>query len=450
MLAASCTSTGGSSPSPTPTSSSSIRTDDARALTLRLVTVTGKTPDRTLRPAELAQPADAVRATLDEIYGVLVDPPSSDRETGAVLANFSGDARSQAERDLGRLFVPSRDVRDVRPRRAVLRVQFVADPDGRPIAAFAQAEVEGTAVTEDAATPLTQRGDFTLRKLNGAWRVVAYRLRGRGPRPDGAQTNRAAFLPGFPSNDPLFVLVIGSDARPGRNATGARADSIHIVGVNPRLGRASVLGIPRDSWVPIPGSGANKINAALVRGGPDLLVRTVQELTGIAIDGFVLTGFTGFVRVVSAVGGFDIRIQYPIHDVAAEADFTRGPEHLSGKEALAFSRARHDVPAGDFSRSLNQGRVIIAALSTLRGQVAKGSAALVPWILAAGRHLHTDLSLVEIFELLIAAPAFEPSSTRNAVASGSGGSVGGLSVVFLGAGAREMFRDLARDGVLGG
>lgn len=438
-------------PAPTtPSSPTASPTREPRQLTLRLAAVAGKSPIRELGPARLAGPAEAVRSVLDEVYGVLVDPPSSTEETKAVLVNFSGDARTQAERDVDRLIVPAEDVDEIRPTRAVVRIRFVADASGRPIAAFARSELVATAIVDDAETPMAHHGDFTLRKLNGAWRVVAYRLRGRPPEAESDGAAQASFLPGFPSNDPSFVLVIGSDARPGRNATNARADSIHIVGVNPRLGQASVLGIPRDSWVPIPGSGTNKINAALVRGGPDLVVRTVEQLTGISIDGFVLTGFTGFVRLVSAVRGFDVRIPYPIHDAAAEANFDRGREHLSGKEALAFSRARHDVPAGDFSRSLNQGRVIVAALATLRAQVAQEGAALVPWVLASGRHLHTDLSLVEIVELLLAASAFEPGRTRNAVASGSGGSVGGLSVVFLGSRARAMFRDLARDGVLGG
>ena len=88
--------------------------------------------------------------------------------------------------------------------------------------------------------------------------------------------------------------MIGSDARPGRAAVNARADSIHIVGVNARLGLVSILGIPRDSWVPIPGSGTSKINAALVRGGPQLMVRTVEQVSGLQIDSFVLTGFVGF------------------------------------------------------------------------------------------------------------------------------------------------------------
>jgi len=421
-------------------------------LRMRLVRATGKTQDGTLRPADIAEPAEAIRRDLEELYETAFLAPSLDRP--ALLSHFSGDARREAERNLARLTIgPVRDELDeVVPRRATVSLTFLGDTSGHPLAAFADTEFRASAVSGDVRAPVTNHGDYVLRRSNGAWRIVSYDVRGRSPRPEQmqAQVGRAAFAPGLPSNGPLFVLVIGSDARPGRSAVNARADSIHIIGVNPRLGRISILGIPRDSWVAIPGSGTNKINAALALGGPELLVRTVEQVSGIHIDAFVLTGFVGFERLVDAVGGIDVRIPYPIDDSAAGAHLKAGPEHLNRSEALAFARARHDVPAGDFSRSFNQGRLIIAALATLRGQVASGRpAALLPWVLAGSRSLETDLSLSQIFELLLAAPAFEPSRAQNEVASGSGTTIGGLSVVVLGARARALFRDLRGDAVLG-
>jgi LCP family protein required for cell wall assembly len=422
-------------------------------LRMRLVRATGKTENGTLRPADIAQPAEAIRRDLEELYETAFLAPSLDR--AALLSHFSGEARREAERNLARLTIgPVRDELDeVIPRRAIVSLTFLGDTSGHPLAAFADTEFRASAVSGDVHEPVTNHGDYVLRRSNGAWRIVSYDVRGRSPRPEQmqAQVGRAAFAPGLPSNGPLFVLVIGSDARPGRSAVNARADSIHIVGVNPRLGRVSILGIPRDSWVAIPGSGTNKINAALALGGPELLVRTVEQMSGIHIDAFVLTGFVGFERLVDAVGGIDVRIPYPIDDSAAGAHLKAGPEHLNRSEALAFARARHDVPAGDFSRSFNQGRLIIAALATLRGQVANGRpAALLPWVLAGSRSLQTDLSLSQIFELLLAAPAFEPSRAQNEVASGSGTTIGGLSVVVLGQRARALFDDMRDDAVLGG
>jgi cell envelope-related function transcriptional attenuator common domain len=173
--------------------------------------------------------------------------------------------------------------------------------------------------------------------------------------------------------------------------------------------------------VSIPGSGTNKINAALVQGGPELLVRTVEQVSGIHIDAYVLTAFVGFERLVDAVGGLDVKIPYPIDDVGGGGHFQQGPEHLNRSEALAFARARHDVPAGDFSRSFNQGRLLIAALATLRKQVANGHlAALLPWVLAGGRSLHTDLSLAQIFELLLAARGSSPAGCATRSRAGAG------------------------------
>jgi LCP family protein required for cell wall assembly len=452
LMAASCTGGAEGPPDagPAPTEAGVPVTPQLR---MRLVRATGKTEDGTLRPADIAEPAEAIRRDLEELYETAFLAPSLDRS--ALFAHFSGEARREAERGLGHLTIgPVRgELDEVIPRRATVRLSFLGDTSGHPIAAFADTEFRASAVSGDVHAPVTNHGDYVLRRWNGAWRIVSYDVRGRTPRPEQmqAQGGRAAFAPWLPSNGPLFVLVIGSDARPGRSAVNARADSIHIVGVNPRLGRVSILGIPRDSWVAIPGSGTNKINAALVLGGPELLVRTVEQVSGIHIDAFVLTGFVGFERLVDAVGGIDVRIPYPIDDSAAGAHFRAGPEHLNRSEALAFARARHDVPAGDFSRSFNQGRLIIAALATLRRQVANGRpAALLPWVLAGSRSLQTDLSLSQIFELLLAAPAFEPSRARNEVASGSGTTIGGLSVVVLGERARALFRDLRGDAVLGG
>jgi anionic cell wall polymer biosynthesis LytR-Cps2A-Psr (LCP) family protein len=155
--------------------------------------------------------------------------------------------------------------------------------------------------------------------------------------------------------------------------------------------------------------------------------------------------------MVTSIGGIDIDIPFPIEDQAARAHLDEGRQHLQGKGALAFSRARHALPNGDFGRSLNQGRVLVAALATLRKTVASsGASAAFPWVVAAARQLATDLSFDDIVELLLAAPAFDPDRIRNEVASGHVGSVGGLSVVFLDGGAFASFRDLARDGVLGG
>jgi LCP family protein required for cell wall assembly len=259
----------------------------------------------------------------------------------------------------------------------------------------------------------------------------------------------AAFDPGVPSGQPMFLLAIGSDARPGRSVTRSLADSLHIIGVNPATGTASILGIPRDSYVPIPG-GASKINASLFRGGPDLTVRTVERLSGIRMDAYVLTAFEGFRRMVTEIGGLEVRVPYPMSDASSGARFRAGPTRFDGPEALAFSRNRHDAPGGDFGRSLNQGSLLVAALRELHEDARKDPLTLYRWVAAGFQHLQTNLGLGEMFDLALAALSIDPSRVRNRVVSGGGGTVGGASVVRLGAEAQRLFRDLARDGMLGG
>jgi LCP family protein required for cell wall assembly len=423
-------------------------------LTMTLRGVEANGVEGRVQRSDFAASTRAIRETIAELYEIgFVDPVLwEEGEFPSLFRLFAGEVRDEASRDVAELTLgpAARELDAVQPRRALLDLRFLADGQARPLFAVADVRFAGIAQAGEMRAPVTHEGEYVLRRVNGEWRVVSYDVRGHVPNVlEGGATN-AAFVPGLPSNEPMFVLVIGSDARTGQSVTGTRADSIHIVGVNPRQGRVSILGIPRDSWVPIPGYGSDKINAALVRGGPELLVDTVERLSGIRIDAYVLTGFQGFERMVSAVGGIDMKIPYPISDSAANAHFRRGPEHLSGREALAFARVRKDLPNGDFGRSFNQGRLMIAALATLRREVADGSAALVPWAIAAARNLVTDLSLSDTFELLVAAPAFEPRRVRNAVVSGHVGMIAGKSVVVLDGRAYAMFRDLARDAMLGG
>ena len=426
------------------------------AFALALSQASGHAVGRPLRPEELAGPAEAVRRRLEGFLATAFAQPADVRgaPTG-FLEHFAASAREQAVDDLARLSLgaAAREIASVWPGRASLELELLTDRGGHPVVAFATVDLEATAVAGETKAPIRHHGEYVLRRTGGAWRIVSYEVHSRVPRPAQlrAETGEAAFAPGVPSSGPMFVLVIGSDARPGQSVTHTRADSIHIVGVNPRLGRASILGIPRDSWVPIPGYGSDKINAALVLGGPDLLVESVERLSGVPIDAYVLTGFEGFQAAVDAVGGLDVVVPFPIEDAYAKADFDRGPEHVDGRDALALARARHDLPDGDFGRSLNQGRLLVAAIATLRDQVAThGPVALLPWALAGAEHLRSDLAFQEMFSLLAAAPAFDERRTVNEVATGHVGSIGGKSVVILDGGAYAQMRDLAKDADLSG
>jgi LCP family protein required for cell wall assembly len=427
------------------------------ALTLELVAARGRAVHGALPDAEVDGPAEAVRATMQELLEIgFVDPERwRDGTFAGLLEHFAGSARREAAGDLRRLTLgpAAREIDSVTPTSATLEVEVVADRSGHPIAAVATVDLEAVAFAGETRGVVRHHGTYLLRRTDGAWRIVSYEVRGKVPRPAQLRVDvgEGSFVPGLDRSDRLVVLVIGSDARPGQSVTHARADSIHLVGVDPGSGRASILGIPRDAWVPIPGRGSDKINAALAFGGPDLLVETVQRMAGARIDAYVLTGFEGFRAMVDAVGGLDIVVPFPIRDSYAKADFDRGPEHVDGRDALAFTRARHALPNGDFGRSLNQGRLLIGAVSTMRDQVARyGQMALLPWVLAGAEHVRSDLGLADLLELALAASTIDERHVTNAVVPGRVGSIDGKSVVLLDGRAGSMLRDLARDGRLDG
>lgn len=246
-----------------------------------------------------------------------------------------------------------------------------------------------------------------------------------------------------------FVLVVGSDARPGYDPRSGNADSIHLVGVNPATRRGTILGIPRDAWVEVPGVGNRKITTALATGGPDLLARTVEHLTGLPVDYYAVTGFAGLRAIVDELGGLDVHVDEPMNDPYSGARFSRGWHHMDGGAVLAFARNRHDVPAGDFSRSLNQGKVLLAALAKMRAEVGDDDG-IDRWVGVLLRHAVVDTGLGTLRGLAALARRLDPAGLRNEVLPGRvGWAPGGQSVVYLDPRAAAIFEDLRSDATLG-
>lgn len=259
----------------------------------------------------------------------------------------------------------------------------------------------------------------------------------------------AEFVPVLDGTEPIFVLVIGSDARPDQAVESQRADSLHILAINPAEQKATVVGIPRDAYVEIPGHGSNKINAALFFGGPELVVETVEELTGITFDYWAMTGFLGFEEMIDEVGGLVLDVPFAMDDPASRAFFEPGVQRLSGTEALAFARNRHDLPAGDFGRSENQGREMIAALAQMQREFAKDPSRLLVWLGSFMRNGQTTVALGDLVDLALTGTTVKSRRVVNAVFPGGSAQVGGLSVVVLNQETLDtMSRDLAQDGIL--
>ena len=161
-------------------------------------------------------------------------------------------------------------------------------------------------------------------------------------------------------------LLVGSDGRAGLtpeqqkqlNASGGdigkRTDSIILVHVSEHGGKPALISIPRDSYVPIPGYKSNKINASFAFGGAKLLIATVEQATGIRIDGYVEIGFGGFASVVDSLGGVDVCVPFDMNDIDAAINLKKGCQTLDGPTALGYVRARHSDPRGDIGRAERQ------------------------------------------------------------------------------------------------
>jgi LCP family protein required for cell wall assembly len=242
----------------------------------------------------------------------------------------------------------------------------------------------------------------------------------------------------------VTFLVIGSDSGApkfgrGGTAAGGRADSIHLVVLDTAKRRGISIGLPRDSYVSIPGHGTSKINAAMSFGGPPLLIRTIEQLTGINIDYYALTSFDGLTDLVNKVGGVTVRVDQNLVDSFSGANFRRGTQRLNGVQALAYSRARHGTPQGDLTRSKHQGQVLLGGLGTFQQQVAKDPTQIMKWLAVMHDEVQVNLPFTQTLRLALYATTISPSRINNVVAPGTPGSAGGASVVRLQPGAFSLF-----------
>jgi LCP family protein required for cell wall assembly len=159
---------------------------------------------------------------------------------------------------------------------------------------------------------------------------------------------------------PVNVLLLGSDARADDPSIGARTDAIVVARIDPIAKKVSMVSIPRDTMVDIPGYGTNKINAAYAYDGASGAIDAVEGLCGIKIDHCVMIDFNGLASLVDSVGGVDVFLEEGIDDpLAGDVTVPAGAVHINGAQALALSRSRAWAD-GDYTRQLNQRKVIAA------------------------------------------------------------------------------------------
>lgn len=183
-------------------------------------------------------------------------------------------------------------------------------------------------------------------------------------------------------------LLVGSDSRQGLTteqqqalSTGGdtgngRTDTILVVHVPSFASSAptTMVSIPRDSYVPIPGYGRDKINAAFAMGGARLLVQTVEQATGLRLDHYAEIGFSGFADLVDGVGGVTVCPQSPIDDPLAGIKLPAGCQELDGRDALGYVRSRA-TPRADLDRMIDQRQF----MSSLLHRAVSPAIWLNPW-----------------------------------------------------------------------
>jgi LCP family protein required for cell wall assembly len=239
------------------------------------------------------------------------------------------------------------------------------------------------------------------------------------------------------------ILVIGTDQRPagthegGANTqdAGSRSDTLMLW----RLGGGTSrrLSIPRDTLVPIPGHGTNKINAAYAFGGPALTIKTVDQLTGIKINHVIIINFANFPKFIDAIGGVTVktgRICSEISGGVQNGGFTLnlapGTHHLNGRDALTLARTRENkcnAASNDLTREGYQQQI----LNGIKSQLLSVHAFLhLPWASwYAPQAVRTDMGGFTLMSMFIAseiggsAPVQILEPTGGAVVPGVGDSL---------------------------
>jgi len=246
----------------------------------------------------------------------------------------------------------------------------------------------------------------------------------------------------------IWILCLGSDARPGQTLVGERADAIQLVGLNMTTHAATDIGIPRDSWVDISGVGMNKINASMYFGGPQLMAKSVANLVGIRPDYVFTTGFLGFRAMVRAIGSVTVYSKFAFSDPVRPQGYKVGKNVLNPFQALIFGRVRHPLPAGDFDRSADQQQLLKGILRRVRANMDKPGF-FERGVAAASRNLFTDLSPRQLYRLAATVATTNPRKFTGCVVQGGTGMVGAQSVVFPDvAMARRYGQDARNDATL--
>lgn len=242
--------------------------------------------------------------------------------------------------------------------------------------------------------------------------------RGLGSGLAGALTDRVP-------DEPFYMVIMGKDARPGESKS--RSDTLILARVDAEAKRVTLVSIPRDTLVDIPGYKETKINAAAAHGGPALVVETVSQFAGVPVSHYVEVDFAGFRQLVDALDGVQVDVPVQIKDRnVGSGVILAGPQRLDGNQALMLVRSRA-FPTGDLQRIANQ-QVFLQALAkeilTVRDPLKLRS------VLSAGAETVTsDMSVAEMVDLGLALRGMDTADLETVSVPGEPDYIGGVSYI---------------------
>ncbi|MCU5668774.1 LytR family transcriptional regulator [Bacillus cereus] len=194
-------------------------------------------------------------------------------------------------------------------------------------------------------------------------------------------------------SEPVSILLLGTDER--GNDKG-RSDSLMVITLKPKNNSMKTVSIPRDTYAEIVGKGkSDKINHAYAFGGVDMSVATVEKFLNVPINYYIEVNMEGFKDIVDAVGGVDVN-----NDLEFSLDghhFQKGNIHLTGDQALAFTRMRKEDPRGDFGRQMRQRQVMQAVIK--KGASFSSLASYGDVLTAIQKNVKTNLTQGQMFDM---------------------------------------------------
>jgi len=321
---------------------------------------------------------------------------------------------------------------------------------------------------------------YSLRNVGVGSFEQVYGPKHTPPPPSGACTH------------PCNILLLGSDSRTGLSSSqqgqfgtnqdlggSTRADTIMLVHLDPDTSKTVVLSFPRDLWVNIPGHGTDKINSAfeggIENGGPELMAKTVFALTHIPIDHYLYVDLNGFQQAVDKLGGVNmcipsyyvntpgdleavdasgniVYIHYNevghVADPYTGLDVLPGCHHLDGTQALAYVRARHNLPCSpipDFARIGRQQQFMRALINQILqpSEFAKAPGLVGPVL--SSLHRDSAFSPADLVYLVGQMRGVSTGAVQFRSVSGTNAVVNGLDVVKMDPADKKLFAAI-RDG----